>query len=98
MGLGIGTLEDSEFDRKSGILLNCDIHQYRIPTVLETPEIDILNIEGIDSHYPYSGKPVGEAPLLGVAPAVRNAILHAIGRGLNALPMTPDRVLESLDD
>jgi CO/xanthine dehydrogenase Mo-binding subunit len=39
---------------------------------------------------------VGEAPLVGVMPAVRNAIRHALGIGIDALPITPARILEAL--
>ena len=95
MGLGYALYEEAEIDRKTGVLLNCDVHQYRTPTALETPPIEISNIEGEDPHYPYSAKPVGEAPLIGVMPAIRNAIRHALGVGINVLPMTPARVIEA---
>jgi xanthine dehydrogenase YagR molybdenum-binding subunit len=45
-------------------------------------------------HYPYSGKPVGEAPLMGVLPAVRNAIYHATGIQVNELPITSAKILD----
>ena len=43
-----------------------------------------------------SAKPVGEAPLVGVMPAVRNALRHALGFGIDALPLTPARILEAI--
>jgi CO/xanthine dehydrogenase Mo-binding subunit len=96
MGLGYGLYEEAELDRKTGVLLNPDVHQYRVPTSLETPPIEAHNIEGEDLFYPYSAKPVGEAPLVGVMPAVRNALRHALGFGLDALPITAARVLEAV--
>jgi xanthine dehydrogenase molybdenum-binding subunit len=39
---------------------------------------------------------VGEAPLVGVMPAVRNAVRHALGIGINTLPITAARILEAL--
>jgi CO/xanthine dehydrogenase Mo-binding subunit len=54
------------------------------------------NVEGEDNFYPYSAKPIGEAPLIGVIPAVRNAVLHAIGLGIYKLPLTSARVLDAL--
>jgi xanthine dehydrogenase molybdenum-binding subunit len=97
MGLGYGRWEEPEFDPKTGRLLNTDVHQYRIPTALETPAIEVINIEGEDRFYPYSAKPLGEAPFLGVAPAFRNAVLHATGLHINELPITVPRLLEALE-
>jgi len=96
MGLGYGLYEEAELDRKTGVLLNPDVHQYRVPTSLETPTIETGNVEGEDAFYPYSAKPVGEAPLVGVMPAVRNALRHALGFGINQLPLTAARVLEAI--
>jgi CO/xanthine dehydrogenase Mo-binding subunit len=96
MGLGYGLYEEAEMDRKTGVLLNVDVHQYRTPTALETPRIETMNVVGHDPYYPYSAKPVGEAPLIGVMPAVRNAVRHALDVEINELPLTAARVLEAL--
>ena len=96
MGLGYGLYEEAEMDRKTGVLLTPDVHQYRVPTALETPLIEARNVERADAFYPYSAKPVGEAPLVGVMPAVRNAVRHALGIGINTLPITAARILEAL--
>jgi putative selenate reductase molybdopterin-binding subunit len=47
---------------------------------------------------PFGAKAVGEIPMDGVAPAVRNAILDATGVAINALPFTPERVWRALRD
>jgi CO/xanthine dehydrogenase Mo-binding subunit len=96
MGLGYALYEEAELDRKTGVLLNSDVHQYRVPTSLETPPIEALNVEGEDAFYPYSAKPVGEASLVGVMPAVRNAVRHALGFGIDELPLTAARVLDAI--
>jgi CO/xanthine dehydrogenase Mo-binding subunit len=96
MGLGYGLYEEAELDGKTGVLLTPDVHQYRVPTALETPAIEARNVESEDAFYPYSAKPVGEAPLVGVMPAVRNALRHALGFGIDALPLTPARILEAI--
>lgn len=96
MGLGYGLYEEAEMDGKTGVLLTPDVHQYRVPTALETPVIEARNVESEDAFYPYSAKPVGEAPLVGVMPAVRNALRHALGFGIDELPLTPARILEAI--
>jgi CO/xanthine dehydrogenase Mo-binding subunit len=93
MGLGYGLYEEAEVDRKTGVLLNCDVHQYRVPTALETPAIDAFNIEGPDPYYAYSAKPVGEAPLVALMPAVRNALYHASGFRISDLPITAAKII-----
>jgi CO/xanthine dehydrogenase Mo-binding subunit len=40
---------------------------------------------------------VGEIPLVGVAPAIANAVAQAVGIRLRSLPMTPERVLDALE-
>ena len=96
MGLGYGLYEETALDRRTGVLLNCDLHQYRMPTALELPSMAFENVEGEDNFHPYSAKPIGEAPLIGVIPAVRNAVFHAIGVGIYQLPLTSARVLDAL--
>ena len=54
------------------------------------------NVEGEDSFHPYSAKPIGEAPLIGVIPAVRNAMLHAIGVGIIQTTDNSAQVLDAL--
>ena len=96
MGLGYGLYEEPEIDRKTGILLNPDMHQYRVPSSMETPQIETIRVEGFDPYYPYSAKPVGEASVLGVMPAIRNAVLHATGIRLNRVPITSAAILDAL--
>jgi xanthine dehydrogenase YagR molybdenum-binding subunit len=96
MGLGYGLYEEAEIDGKTGVLLNCDVHQYRVPTALETPAIETFDVEGPDPYYAYSAKPVGEAPLVALMPAVRNALYHACGVRISELPITPAKILAAV--
>ena len=95
MGLGYALYEEPEIDGKTGIILNTDVHQYRTPTAMETPRIETMNVEGEDTYFPYSAKPVGEAPLIGVMPAIRNAVRHALGLGIDELPISAARIVEA---
>ncbi len=97
MGLGFALYEEPAVDGKTGIFLNTDLHQYRTVSSLEVPEIDTFNIEAEDPYFAYSAKGVGEAPLVPVAAAVRNAILFATGAKVNSTPMTPRRVVGALE-
>jgi CO/xanthine dehydrogenase Mo-binding subunit len=68
-----------------------------MPTAEGTPPIDAQIVEVPAPEGPYGAKGVGEAPIVGVAAAVGNAIAAATGGvRLTRLPMTPQRVWEAL--
>ncbi len=69
---------------------------YRIPTFLDTPELQALIVESPDAQGPYGAKEAGEGPLHPSIPAIANAIYDAVGVRLDSLPFTPPRVLEGL--
>ena len=62
---------------------------YRVPRFSDVPKIEIILIDRKD--LPSAG--AGEASIIGVAPAIRNAILDATGKELNNLPMIPNGVV-----
>ncbi len=72
---------------------------YKIPGVLDTPhDIVAMIVEDPEPTGPFGAKGVGEPALVGVAPAVRNAIANATGARLGKLPMTPERVFNGMHD
>ena len=52
-------------------------------------------METEDPSGPFGNKALGEPPAIPVAPAVRNALLHATGVAVNTLPLSPQRLLEA---
>ena len=97
MGLGFALYENPALDQKTGILLNTDLHQYRLVSSTEAPEIIPFNVEAEDPYFAYSAKGVGEAPLVPVAAAVRNAVYFATGARLYSAPMTPNKVIDAIE-
>lgn len=97
MGLGFALYEGGVVDGKTGILLNTDLHQYRMVSSMEMPEISAHLIEADDPYFAFSAKGVGEAPLVPVPAAVRNALFFATGARVNSIPMTPARVNDALE-
>jgi isoquinoline 1-oxidoreductase len=82
--LGGALFEAIEFT--NGKIQNASLSAYRVPRFSDIPKIDIVLIDRKD--LPSSG--AGEAPIIGLAPAVRNAILDATGTALHTLPMLPE--------
>ena len=69
---------------------------YRIPTIVESPPIEVHIVESHDPLGPCGAKEASEGSLHGFAPALTTAICDAIGIRLTELPATPDRVLEAI--
>jgi isoquinoline 1-oxidoreductase len=87
-GLGGALFEAVDF--ANGKILNAGLRAYRVPRFKDTPKIDIITLDRKD--LPSAG--AGEAPILCVAPAIRNAILDASGAALTTLPLIPGGRIE----
>jgi len=94
MGLGYGLTEELLFDE--GRLLNDTFLDYRMPTMLETPDIEVHFVETVDPHGPFGAKGIGEMGLVPTAPAISNAVKQAAGVRMLRLPMTRERVYRAL--
>jgi xanthine dehydrogenase YagR molybdenum-binding subunit len=56
--------------------------------------MDVVFVQEDDPQVnPLGVKGVGEIAMVGVAPAIANAIFHATGKRIRELPITPDRLL-----
>jgi CO/xanthine dehydrogenase Mo-binding subunit len=94
-GLGYALWEEMVWD--SGRLANPSFMDYKIPGTMDAPpEIHPIIVEKPDADGPFGAKGIGEPPIVGLAPAIANALTHATGVRLNTLPMTPERVLRAL--
>ncbi len=87
--------KDAEHGR-AGLHNAPSLLDYRIPTSMDTPEMQSLIIESIDPEGPYGAKEAGEGPLHSSIPAIANAIYDAIGVRMDALPFSPPRVWKAL--
>lgn len=87
MALGYALSEELLFDEKSGRILNNNLLDYKLPTILDTPEIGLDFIETFEPTGPFGNKALGEPPVISPAPAVRNAIFAATGVAINRIPI-----------
>ncbi|MCF3592792.1 4-hydroxybenzoyl-CoA reductase subunit alpha [Rhodobacteraceae bacterium LMO-12] len=94
MGMGQGLCEETHYIE--GLPAHGNLTDYRFPTIVESPPIDVQIVESIDPLGPFGAKEAGEGALSGFPPALVNAVADAIGMDVNFLPVTPDRVLEAL--
>ncbi|MGD2185216.1 MAG: xanthine dehydrogenase molybdenum-binding subunit XdhA [Desulfobacterales bacterium] len=89
MGIAAGLYEEMLIDRESGYIYNNNFLDYKIPTVVDVPDIGCEFIETYEPSSGYGNKSLGEPPIISPPPAIRNAIWDATGVQINELPMTP---------
>lgn len=90
-GIGASLREVSEVDPRFGGFLNADIAEYHIPVNADIGDYTVEFIDKPDFTFnPVGAKGLGEVSMVGVAPAIANAIYHATGRRLRTLPIRLD--------
>jgi CO/xanthine dehydrogenase Mo-binding subunit len=89
-GMGWALME--ELVLKEGRVLNPNFSDYLIPTVQDIPAIDIRLIEKPYKDGPFGAKGIGEPSLIPVGAAIANAVAQALGKPVNELPLSPERV------
>jgi xanthine dehydrogenase YagR molybdenum-binding subunit len=96
-GLGYALFEERVLDGKTGVQLNADLHDYRIPTMCDIPKIDAYFVGDSDPTANHTGaRGLAEPPIIPTAPAIAAAVADAIGAEVLEIPLTPWRVLGAL--
>jgi len=86
--------EATEF--RDGRPVRSNMLDYRVPTIAESPPIEVKIVEARDPSGPYGAKEASEGAVGGFGPAIASAVAEAIGIRVPGLPLTPDRVLDAL--
>jgi len=98
MGIGATLHEQLKFD-ENGKILNPHFSVYRFPTIKDAPtKQTVIYVETPDGVGPFGARGIGEHPVLGVAPAILNAIYDAIGVDFFYVPVTPDKIKKALEE
>lgn len=96
IGIGASLYEGIRYDA-DGVILNPAFARYRFPSIREAPDRQtILCVENPGEIGPFGARGIGEHPVVGVAPAVLNAIYDAIGVDFCEIPVTPDKILAAV--
>ena len=86
MGVGGALFEAIEFD--NGRILNARFSRYRVPRFRDTPVVEVVLLDRKD----VAPVGAGETPIVGIAPAIANAIFDATGIRLRSLPLAPQGI------
>lgn len=93
-GLGMGLMEKTEIDWRTGRPLNANLADYHVPVNADIGEIDVTVVDEDDPHVNVLGaKGIGEIGIVGVAAALANAVYHATGKRIRDLPITLDKLM-----
>jgi len=94
-GIGMALMEHSVVDARNGRVPNANLAEYAVPVHADAPPaMDVIFVEEDDPHVnPLGVKGVGEIAMVGVAPAIANAVFHATGKRIRELPVTPGKLL-----
>jgi xanthine dehydrogenase YagR molybdenum-binding subunit len=93
-GVGMALMEHAVMDTRDGRLVNASMTDYLIPVNADIGELDALFVREDDPCIsPLGAKGVAEIALVGVAPAIANAVFHATGRRIRDLPITLEKLL-----
>jgi CO/xanthine dehydrogenase Mo-binding subunit len=93
-GLGHALLEEVVLDE--GVSKNPHLLDYKIPTALDAPAIDVVLLESGSGLGPFGAKGIGEPAMTPTPGAVMNAVSRATGVRMTDLPLTAERVLGAL--
>jgi len=96
IGIGESLTEEIIYDEASGVPLNFNWIDYKIPTILDVPEIEPIPMEVWKGAGEYGACGIGEATLTCTPGSIVNAVYNAIGVRIGKIPITPDKVLRAL--
>jgi CO/xanthine dehydrogenase Mo-binding subunit len=96
MGIGYGMLERQYIDGQTGICVNPNMVDFKIPSILDVPDIEPIIVEPDDPLGPFGAKGVGEPPTSPPAPAIANAVYNAIGVRFHEIPINIQSILDGL--
>ncbi|MBV8718065.1 MAG: xanthine dehydrogenase family protein molybdopterin-binding subunit [Chloroflexi bacterium] len=93
-GLGYALME--ELVVEDGRVTTLSFGDYKMPTVRDMPPLTTVVLESAQGEGPYNIRGIGEAPCIPVAPAIANAVEDAVGVRIRDLPVTAEKVYQSL--
>src|SRR5947209_19298331 len=97
MALGYALSEEVKFDEQ-GRVRNAGFVDYKVMSTVDMPQMTTILVEDTEYSGPFGAKSAGEVPTNGMAPAVANAIHDALGIRIRSLPITPEKILQALDE
>ncbi len=96
LSMGVSTTLYEEMLIQDGKVLNPDFKDYKMLNSNNAFKMDVKLLEIPSRDGPFGAKGVGEIGIVGVAPALANAVYDAVGVRVRDLPITAEKVLKVL--
>ena len=94
-GIGFGLFEERIVDERTGIVVNANLQDYKIPTAADVPDLVVEGLDVPDTLANHIGsKGAGEPPIIPTAAAIANAVYNATGVRVAEAPVTRRRILD----
>ena len=95
-GIGFALMEELRVE--DGRVTTLTFGDYKIPTIMDIPELLTILVESKNGVGPYNVKSIGENPIIPVAAAIANAVEDAVGVRIKDLPVTAEKVYWALKE
>jgi len=93
-GIGMALMEDLVIDHRFGRPINNNLADYHVPVNADIPRMEAFFVNKKDPYTnPMGSKGLGEISLVGMAPAIANAVFNATGKRIRELPITLDKII-----
>jgi len=94
--MGLGNTLTEHFIIEDGYVVTDRLARYRIPSIVNTPEIISIIVEKPTRDGPYGAKGIGEIVSIPTIPAITNAIYNAVGVRVDRLPVDQEQIAKAL--
>ncbi|MEJ2708314.1 MAG: molybdopterin-dependent oxidoreductase [Anaerolineales bacterium] len=94
--MGLGNALTENFIVEEGRIFTDRMARYRIPSIVQTPEIVSIVVEHPTAEGPYGAKGIGEIVSIPTTPAITNAIYNAVGVRIDKLPVDQEEIIAKL--
>jgi xanthine dehydrogenase molybdenum-binding subunit len=96
--MGLGNALTEHFIVEGGEVFTDRMARYRIPSIMQTPQIYSIVVEHPTADGPYGAKGIGEIISIPTTPAITNAIYNAVGVRIDRLPVDQEDVVRQLSN
>jgi xanthine dehydrogenase YagR molybdenum-binding subunit len=99
MGVGMGMLEETIYDPRTGHPINNNFADYMVPVNADIPELECIFLDFPDPVInEYGARGIGEIGLTGCASALTMATYHATGVRIRELPIRIEKLMKGVEN
>ncbi|SPF50858.1 4-hydroxybenzoyl-CoA reductase subunit alpha [Syntrophobacter sp. SbD1] len=96
--MGLGYTLSEQFIMDGGKTLNTHFLDYKMPNAMDMPPSEVAHIDTYEPEGPMGAKEAGEGLAIPTAPAIAEAVFHATGYRCRDLPITPEKILNGMEE